>query len=94
MEEMLGLQFNQTTQEDLVNLNYTYNKKALSFDGELMRAATKYGISREDFIKFYVGNELNPNFENFLSEDKTWQKFFKIRKKLFNSLKEKLIAIK
>ena len=33
MEEMLGLQFNQTTQEDLVNLNYTYNKKALSFDG-------------------------------------------------------------
>ena len=93
MEEMLGLQFNQTTQEDLVNLNYTQNKKALSFDGELMRAATKYGISREDFIKFYVGNELNPNFENFLSEDKTWQKFFKAEKKLFNSLKEKLIAL-
>ena len=93
MEEMLGLQFNQTTQEDLVNLNYTQNKKALSFDGELMRAATKYGISREDFIKFYVGNELNPNFENFLSEDKTWQKFFKTEKKLFNSLKEKLIAL-
>ena len=93
MEEMLGLQFNQITQEDLVNLNYTQNKKALSFDGELMRAATKYGISREDFIKFYVGNELNPNFENFLSEDKTWQKFFKAEKKLFNSLKEKLIAL-
>ena len=93
MEEMLGLQFNQTTQEDLVNLNYTQNKKALSFDGELMRAATKYGISREDFIKFYVGNELNPNFENFLSEDKTWQKFFKTEKKLFNSLKEKLITL-
>ena len=80
MEEMLGLQFNQTTQEDLVNLNYTYNKKALSFDGELMRAATKYGISREDFIKFYVGNELNPNFENFLSEDKTWQSFSRQKK--------------
>ena len=93
MQEMLGLQFNQTTQEDLVNLNYTHNKKALSFDGELMRAATKYGISREDFIKFYVGNELNPNFENFLSEDKTWQKFFKTEKKLFNSLKEKLISL-
>ena len=93
MEEMLGLQFNQTTQEDLVNLNYTQNKKALSFDGELMRAATKYGISREDFIKFYVGNELNPNFENFLSEDKTWQKFFKSEKKLFNSLRDKLMQL-
>ena len=65
MEEMLGLQFNQSTQEDLVNINYAENKKALSYDGELMRSATKYGISREDFIKFYVGNELNPNFENF-----------------------------
>ena len=93
MEEMLGLQFNQTTQEDLVNINYAENKKALSYDGELMRAATKYGISREDFIKFYVGNELNPNFENFLSEDKTWQKFFKSEKKLFSSLREKLIKL-
>jgi len=93
MEEMLGLQFNQSTQEDLVNINYAENKKALSYDGELMRSATKYGISREDFIKFYVGNELNPNFENFLSEDKTWQKFFKSEKKLFTSLREKLIKL-
>ena len=37
-------------------------QKPSSYDGELMRSATKYGISREDFIKFYVGNELNPNF--------------------------------
>ena len=58
-----------------------------------MRQQQKYGISREDFIKFYVGNELNPNFENFLSEDKTWQKFFKSEKKLFNSFREKLIKL-
>ena len=52
MEEMLGLQFNQVTQEDLVALNYNENKKAINLDGDLMRAALKYGISRDDFIKF------------------------------------------
>ena len=90
MEEMLGLQFNQVTQEDLVALNYNENKKAINLDGDLMRAALKYGISRDDFIKFYVGNELNPNFESFLSGDKNWSKFFKNEQKLFKISREKL----
>ncbi|MEK9741936.1 MAG: sigma-70 factor domain-containing protein, partial [Pelagibacteraceae bacterium] len=82
MEEMLSLQFNQVTQEDLVSLNYNENKKAINLDGDLMRAALKYSISRDDFIKYYVGNELNPNFETFLSGDKNWSKFFKNEQKL------------
>ena len=41
MEEMLGLQFNQATQEDLVSLNYNENKKAINLDGDLMRASIK-----------------------------------------------------
>ena len=93
MEELLKLQLNQVTQEDLVALNYAENKKVLSYDGELMRAATKHGISRDDFIKFYVGNELNPNFEKFLSEEKTWLAFFTKEKKLFSNLKNKLIEL-
>ena len=93
MEEMLGLQFNQVTQEDLVALNYNENKKAINLDGDLMRAALKYGISRDDFIKFYVGNELNPNFESFLSGDKNWSKFFKNEQKLFKISREKLTEL-
>ena len=93
MEEILKLQLNQSTQEDLVALNYHENKKIMSYDGELMRAAGKYGISRDDFIKFYVGNELNPNFLNFLSEEKSWLNFFTKEKKLFSSLRNKLIEL-
>ena len=93
MNEMLGLQFNQVTQEDLVALNYNENKKAINLDGDLMRAALKYGISRDDFIKFYVGNELNPNFESFLSGDKNWSKFFKNEQKLFKVSREKLTEL-
>jgi RNA polymerase primary sigma factor len=93
MEELLKLQLNQVTQEDLVALNYAENKKIISYDGELMRAATKHGISRDDFIKFYVGNELNPNFVKFLSEEKSWLSFFTKEKKLFSNLKEKLTEL-
>ncbi len=93
MEEMLSLQFNQATQEDLVSLNYNENKKAINLDGDLMRAALKYSISRDDFIKYYVGNELNPNFEGFLSGDKNWSKFFKNEQKLFKESREKLIKL-
>ena len=93
MVEMLGLQFNQVTQEELVGLNYNENKKAINLDGDLMRAALKYTISRDDFIKYYVGNELNPNFESFLSEDKNWSKFFKNEQKLFKESREKLIKL-
>jgi len=93
MEEMLSLQFNQATQEDLVSLNYNENKKAINLDGDLMRAALKYSISRDDFIKYYVGNELNPNFEGFLSGDKNWSKFFKNEQKLFKDSREKLIKL-
>ena len=93
MVEMLGLQFNQTTQEDLVSLNYNENRKAINLDGDLLRAALKYGISRDDFIKFYVGNELNPNFESFLSGDKNWSKFFKNEQRLFKNSREKLTKL-
>ena len=93
MVEMLALQFNQVTQEDLVSLNYNENRKAINLDGDLMRAALKYGISRDDFIKFYVGNELNPNFQSFLSGDKNWSKFFKNEKNLFKHSREKLFKL-
>ncbi len=93
MEFMVNLQLNQTTLEELVSLNYNESKKILSYDGELLRAAVKYGISRDDFIKFYIGNEINPNFEKFLSEEKTWLNFFTKEKKLFNQLREKMIEL-
>jgi len=92
-KEILQLQFNPITQDELVQQNYTENKKLLNFDGELLRLASKYGISREEFIKFYVGNEINPNFENFLSENKKWKTFFTMEKKDYENIKNKLITI-
>jgi len=92
-KDILQLQLNPATQDELVQLNYAENKKLINIDGELLRLASKHGISREEFIKFYVGNEINPNFENFLSENKKWKNFFTKEKKDYDNIKNKLITI-
>ena len=33
-------------------------------------------IPREEFIKFYIGNEINSNLKNFLASNSTWKNFF------------------
>ena len=48
-------------------------------------------ISREEFLKYYLGNEINPKFENFLKENPTWRAFFKKYKKDFNEIKDRLV---
>jgi RNA polymerase primary sigma factor len=92
-QDILQLQLNPATQEELVQLNYVENKKLINFDGELLRLSSKHGISREEFIKFYVGNEINPNFESFLGENKKWHNFFTKEKKEYENIKTKLIQI-
>ena len=40
-------------------------------------------IPRNEFIKFYVGNEINPNLKKFLDTNSVWKQFFiKIKKNL------------
>ncbi len=92
-QDILQLQLNPATQEELVQLNYVENKKLINFDGELLRLSSKHGIPREEFIKFYVGNEINPNFESFLGENKKWHNFFTKEKKEYENIKNKLVQI-
>ena len=48
-------------------------------------------ISREEFLKFYIGNEINPKFESFLKENPVWKAFFKKFKKDFSEIRERLV---
>jgi len=85
------LQLNSSVLESLVQNHYQENKKILSLEGVLMRMAIENKISREEFLKYYLGNEINPNFESFLAENTTWKNFFKKKKKEFAEIKERLI---
>jgi RNA polymerase primary sigma factor len=91
VDDFKNLQLSSSIVEELVQAHYKENKKILSLEGILLRLANANKISREEFIKFYVGNEINPKFDSFLKENKTWRIFFKKNQKEFNDIRERLI---
>jgi len=77
--------------EELVQAHYKENKKIVSLEGVLLRLALDNKISREEFLKYYIGNEINPKFESFLNENPTWRVFFKKFKNDFSEIRERLV---
>jgi len=85
------LQLSPTVLESLLEIHTEENKKITSLEGLLMRLVMDNKISREEFLKYYLGNEINPNFESFLNENNTWKNFFKKKKKEFSEIKDRLV---
>ncbi|MGI8527477.1 MAG: RNA polymerase sigma factor RpoD [Pseudolabrys sp.] len=71
-EELIGevksLRLNQARIDSLVEQLYDINKKLVSNEGRLMRLAESYGVAREDFLKQYIGSELDPRWLNRVSK--------------------------
>ena len=91
VDNFKNLQLAPHVVEELVQAHYKENKKIVSLEGVLLRLAMDNKISREEFLKYYVGNEINPKFEIFLKENLTWKTFFKKYKKDFTEIKDRLI---
>ena len=86
-----NLQLGASVIEELVQSHYKENKKILSLEGVLLRLAMENKITRSEFIKYYMGNEVNPKFETFLQENKTWKNFFKKHRKDFDEIRQRLV---
>ena len=93
LENIKSLQLSPSVLEILVQKHYLENKKIVSLEGNLLRLAIDAKISRDEFIKFYVGNEINPNLKNFLDTNDSWKKFFQKNKEEFKNIRERLIEI-
>lgn len=91
LENIKSLQLSPPVLELLVQKHYIENKKIISLEGNLLRLAIDAKISREEFIKFYVGNEINPNLKSFLDTNESWKKFFQKNKDEFKNIRERLI---
>ena len=91
IKKIKTLQLNATVLEDLLDIHFQENKKITSLEGVLMRLVIDNKISREEFLKYYLGNEINPKFESFLSENNNWKNFLRKKKKEFSEIKERLI---
>ena len=93
LENIKSLQLSPSVLEELVQKHYVENKKIVSLEGNLLRLAMDQKISRNEFIKFYVGNEINPNLKKFLDTNEEWKKFFSKNKDEFKNIRERLIEI-
>jgi len=93
LENIKSLQLSPSVLELLVQKHYLENKKIVSLEGNLLRLAMDEKIPRDEFIKFYVGNEINPNLKNFLDTNDSWKKFFQKNKDEFKNIRERLIEI-
>ena len=93
LENIKSLQLSPSVLEELVQKHYLENKKIISLEGNLLRLALGSKISRDEFIKFYVGNEINPNLKVFLGTNEVWKKFLQKNKDEFKNTRERLVEI-
>ncbi|MGE5721124.1 MAG: RNA polymerase sigma factor RpoD, partial [Sphingomonadales bacterium] len=68
ISEVKSLRLNQARIDSLVEQLYDINKRLVSNEGRLMRLAESYGVIRNDFIKQYMGGELDPRWLNRVSK--------------------------
>ncbi len=93
IENIKSLQLSPSVLEELVQRHYAENKKIISLEGNLLRLAIESKISRDEFIKFYVGNEINPNLKEFLDTNEIWKKFLQKNKSEFKNIRDRLVEI-
>ena len=91
LENIKSLQLSPSVLEELVQKHYVENKKIVSLEGNLLRLAMDQKIPRNEFIKFYIGNEINPNLKKFLDTNPMWKQFFSKNKDEFKNIRERLI---
>jgi len=77
IQEVKSLRLNQARIDALVEQLYDINKRLVSHEGRLMRLSESHGVIREDFLKNYQGNELDPRWLNRVSKlsAKGWKNF-------------------
>ncbi len=93
LKNIKSLQLSPSILEELVQKHYIENKKIISLEGNLLRLAMNHKISRNEFIKFYIGNEINPRLKFFLDTNQVWKQFFQKNKEEFKNIRERLVDI-
>jgi RNA polymerase primary sigma factor len=59
-----SLRLNRARIEALIEQLYDINKRLVGYEGRLLRLAESHGVAREDFLRNYLGSELDPLWLN------------------------------
>ena len=79
IEEVKSLALNNNRIESLVEQLYAISKRLMGLEGRLLRIGESHGIPRDEFLKQYYGEELDPNWMRRVSrlKGKGWTSFTK-----------------
>jgi RNA polymerase primary sigma factor len=76
VQHLKTLKLNNNRIEALVDQLYAINRRLIGLEGRLLRLADSYGISRVEFLRAYLGQELDPSWtEKVTPLGKRWSMF-------------------
>jgi RNA polymerase primary sigma factor len=76
VQHLKTLKLNNNRIEALVDQLYAINRRLIGLEGRLLRLADSYGISRVEFLRAYLGRELDPAWsEKVAPQGVRWTKF-------------------
>ncbi|NNE41332.1 MAG: RNA polymerase sigma factor RpoD [Marinicaulis sp.] len=77
VERVRQVRLNNQRIEALVEQLYDINRRLMALEGKLVRYADSYGVNRQEFLKEYIGAELDPEWFERISEHtgKGWKNF-------------------
>ena len=92
---MSEINLNNVRLEYLVDELYGLNKRVLGLEGQLLRLAVKKGVKREDFLKQYLGNELEPRWGGRVGRlaGRGWKHFAKEEKQRINEIRSGIAEV-
>ena len=76
IQHLKTLKLNNNRIEALVDQLYAINRRLVGLEGRLLRLADSYGISRVEFLRAYLGAELDPQWSDRMKAGGVrWTKF-------------------
>ncbi|GEO99639.1 RNA polymerase sigma factor RpoD [Methylobacterium haplocladii] len=93
--DVKSLSLNSNRIEALVEQLYDINKRLISHEGRLMRAAENHGVARDEFLRHYQGWELDPNWMERVGTlgGKGWKNFVEKGGRQVADLREQILTL-
>tara|TARA_Y100001934_G_C12386765_1_gene796666 strand:+ start:12685 stop:14703 length:2019 start_codon:yes stop_codon:yes gene_type:complete len=92
---MREINLNNARIESLVDELYGLNRRVIGLEGKLLRLAVKRGVKREDFLKQYIGHELEPRWGSRVGRltANGWKEFAKADKQRINEIRSSIAEV-
>ncbi len=75
--EISGIHFHSKRMEEILNRIYSLNRELVNKEGNFLKLAEKYGVTRQSFLSEYMGAVIDENWKRQMQKNKNanWKNF-------------------